>query len=95
MPIVTFLPSGQRVEVEVGTTVFAAAQKAGLPIASSCSAEFVCGKCNVRVVAGAPGLSVQTDSERQLLQRENKPASDRISCQAKIQGDCSVTTSYW
>jgi len=95
MPIVTFLPSGRRVEVAVGSTVFDAALQAGLPIASSCSAEFVCGKCNVRVVSGAENLSPQTDSERQLLARENKPVTDRISCQTAVHGDCSITTSYW
>lgn len=95
MPIVTFLPSGRRVEVPMGSTVFEAALQANLPIASSCSAEFVCGKCNVRVLSGAENLSAQTDSERQLLVRENKPVTDRISCQATIQGDCSITTSYW
>ncbi len=95
MPIVTFLPSGRRVEVSLGSTVFDAALQAELPIASSCSAEFVCGKCNIRVVSGADNLSTQTDSERQLLARERKPATDRISCQTTVQGDCSITTSYW
>ncbi len=95
MPIVTFLPSGQRVEVPLGTTVFEAALQAGLPLASSCSAEFICGKCNVRVVSGDRSLSLQTDSEQELLRRENKPPTDRISCQTIIQGDCAITTSYW
>jgi ferredoxin len=95
MPIVTFLPSGRRVEVALGSTVFEAALQAGLPIASSCSAEFVCGKCNIRVLSGENALSPQTESERQLLRREKKPETDRISCQTTVQGDCSVTTSYW
>jgi ferredoxin, 2Fe-2S len=95
MPIVTFLPSGRSVEVPAGTTVFEAALRAELPIASSCNAEFICGKCNVRVVRGADALSAQTDPERQLLRRENRPVTDRISCQTLVQGDCAITTSYW
>lgn len=95
MPIITFQPSGRTLEVEVGTSLYDAAIQAGLPVASSCSAEFICGKCNMRVVAMPHNLSPQTESERKLLRREKRLETDRVSCQALINGDCTVTTGYW
>jgi len=95
MPFITFEPSGRSLEVTRGTLLFDAVLRAGLPIASSCSAEFVCGKCNLKIVSGGENLSAQRDPERRLLRRDQKPESDRISCVTRVYGDCSVTASYW
>jgi len=95
MPIVTFVPSDISVEVDEGTTLYEAALKARLPVASSCSGEATCGKCNMRVVKGEPNVSPRTDEEAKLLHKERRPATDRISCLAKVSGDCTATTSYW
>ncbi len=95
MPIVTFQPSGKKIEIEAGMTLYEAALQLGLPVASSCSAEATCGKCNMVVLSGAENLSPQTQSEIHLLSKERRPLSDRISCLAQILGDCVVTTRYW
>lgn len=95
MPRVNFVPSGKSVEVKPGCSLFDAALQAGLPVASSCSAEFVCGKCNMAVLDGAENLSTQTEKERSLLRREGRPEADRVSCCTAIWGDCTVTTTYW
>lgn len=95
MPIVTFLPSKKTVEVEAGTLLFDAAKRAGLPVASSCSADNVCGRCNMQVVNGSERLSFQEAREIKLLQRDRNPVSDRISCMTRVLGDCTVTTRYW
>ena len=95
MPFVTFLPSGKRVEVSSGTTLFAAATRAGLPVASSCDAEATCGKCNMQVLVGDAALSPREAIEIRLLAKEKKPAADRISCVTRVLGDCTVTTGYW
>lgn len=92
---VTFLPSGKTAGVVEGTSLFDAAKQAGLPVASSCSADFVCGRCNMQVIAGERNLSPQSDHEKKLLQRDKKPLTDRISCMARVLGDCTVTTTYW
>jgi ferredoxin len=95
MPTVTFLPSGKQKNVTAGTTLYRAAVAAGLPVAASCSEEFVCGKCNMRVLSGADQLSPQTRPERELLARESRPTTDRVSCHTVVYGDCTVTTPYW
>jgi len=95
MPIVRFEPSGKTIDVKAGTSLYDAAVRAGLPVAASCAAEFVCGKCNMQVVAGLEHLSKQTHRERNLLRRQARPEGDRVSCRTAIFGDCTVTTSYW
>ena len=95
MPTITFFPSQIRKEVPSGTTLYRAALSAGLPVAASCSEEFVCGKCNMQVLSGGERLSPQTRPERELLAREGKPVTDRVSCHTVIYGDCEVTTPYW
>jgi adenylate cyclase len=95
MPIVTFQPSHRTLEVEKGISLYDAAIQVGLPVASSCSAEFICGKCNMQVIDGARNLSEQTESERKLLRREKRAETDRVSCQTFVNGDCTVTTKYW
>jgi 2Fe-2S ferredoxin len=95
MPIVTFFPSGKTIEVDIGTLLFDAAIKAGLPIASSCSADNVCGRCNVQVIKGSENLSFQSEQELKLLHRDKNPTTDRISCMTQVVGDCTVKTHYW
>ncbi|NBV49730.1 (2Fe-2S)-binding protein [bacterium] len=95
MPIVTLEPNQITLEVPFDTLLFDAACRAGLPVASSCSAEAVCGKCVMKVMQGAQNLSVPSDHEMKLLRRDSRGANERISCMARVQGDCSVTTGYW
>lgn len=95
MPIVTLLPSGRQIEVPVGTLLFDAACRAGLPVASSCSAEAVCGKCVMRITKGAEKLNSISEHEKKILERDHREPVERISCMAKIEGDCSVQASYW
>jgi 2Fe-2S ferredoxin len=95
MPRVNFIPSGKSVDVASGTSLYDSACAAGLPVAASCSAEFICGKCNMTIQEGAANLSKQTEKERDLLRRELRPETDRVSCRTAVFGDCTVTTTYW
>lgn len=95
MPRVMFFPNVRILEIETGTRLFDAAHSAGLPVASSCDGEFVCGKCVMRVLEHPENLSAQEPDERELLAREKNPLTWRVSCRARILGDCTVTTKYW
>lgn len=95
MPTVTLLPSNQVLEVPVGTLLFDAACRSGLPVASSCSAEAVCGKCVMKIHSGQNGLSPLTDHEKKILARDKRQPNERISCMVRILEDCSVSTTYW
>jgi uncharacterized 2Fe-2S/4Fe-4S cluster protein (DUF4445 family) len=49
---VIFMPSQEEVEVDEGTSLFEAAEKAGVYLNSLCGGEGVCGKCRVQVTKG-------------------------------------------
>ncbi|NBT58427.1 hypothetical protein EBT16_06550 [bacterium] len=95
MPIVSLLPSNQIVEVPQGTLLFDAACRAGLPVASSCSAEAVCGKCVMKVHSGSQNLSPLSEHEQKILVRDKRDSNQRISCMVRVLGDCSVSAAYW
>lgn len=95
MPKVTFHPSMKTIDVSEGTTLFDAAKRVGLPVASSCGADNVCGRCNMQVLDGVQHLSGQENPELVLLRRDKKDLTDRISCMTRVLGDCTVTTTYW
>src|SRR4030042_4426052 len=49
---VVFLPDNIEVEVEEGTTLLEAAEKAGVYINSLCGGQGLCGECRLQVVSG-------------------------------------------
>ena len=52
MRTVTFLPSYRKIDVERGTTVLDAAQRAGLTMNVVCGGQGKCGKCVVYIQSG-------------------------------------------
>lgn len=95
MPKVTFLPEQKSVEVDDKTKLLLAGKKAGVTIRFAC-ASCRCGTCGVAVVAGHQALSAMKDDELKMLKRLKLPldGSIRLSCQARIQGDCSIDLDF-
>lgn len=69
--------------------------EAGIPVASSCNGEGICGKCKVRIVSGAENLSPASEDELFLMNKNRISKDHRISCQTKVQGDATIDASYW
>jgi 2Fe-2S ferredoxin len=92
---VRFVPSEKRVCVAPGTPLLKAAQQAGLPIASSCSASGLCARCGVRVVEGCHSLSDETQSESEVKRANRMDPELRLACMATVSGDVTVTATYW
>jgi uncharacterized 2Fe-2S/4Fe-4S cluster protein (DUF4445 family) len=82
---VTFLPQNVVTHAPEGTTVFNAANWAGLPIDSTCGGRGTCGKCKVRLLSGADGV---TDADHRYLNADDLAAGWRLSCRALIREDC-------
>lgn len=95
MAKVTLLKSGKVIQVPDNSILMKSLLDAGLPVASSCSGEGVCGKCHVKVIAGATNLSIETQEEQELREVHDVPKGNRISCQTTILGDVTLDTSYW
>jgi len=88
MRTVTFLPSYRKIEVERGTTVLDAAQRAGLSMNVVCGGQGKCGKCIVYIQSG------KTDFDRQKYGRfftEAELAKGAcLACETLVQGDLQV-----
>jgi 2Fe-2S ferredoxin len=92
---VRFSPSGRALRVGAGTTLLEAARRAGLPVASACGAEGICGRCGVRVLLGAEGLSPETEREAHVKRLNRVEAGLRLACRARVSGPVEVTAGYW
>jgi len=84
---VTFLPDGQTIEVEEGTSVLAAAAHIGLAIASPCGGNATCGRCQVRI---EQGIWEPNQAEQRLLTPEELAQDFRLACQGRCSGDMVV-----
>ncbi|MBN1372439.1 MAG: DUF4445 domain-containing protein [Anaerolineaceae bacterium] len=82
---VTLQPAGRRVEVEAGTNLLEAAQKAGIEMVASCGGIGICATCRVRVVDGKVTPPGATEVEE--LGREQLEAGFRLACQTVPLGD--------
>lgn len=69
---------------------------AGVPVASSCGGDAVCGKCVLKVIEGAENLSPPTPDELFLREKDGLPSEGvRVSCQCRVLGDVTVDARYW
>ena len=92
---VRFQPSGRTVRVVTGSSLLEAARRAGLPLASACGGEALCGRCGVSVLACARPLPPEAEPETRAKRRNRAPASQRLACRVAVSSDLTVTTSYW
>ncbi len=80
MPV-TLTINGQRVDLTPGVSLFAAAERAGVRVPTSCVTQGKCKECVVEVTSGAELLSVPTEAEKHLDVRGSR---FRLSCQARV-----------
>ncbi|TMF61849.1 MAG: DUF4445 domain-containing protein [Chloroflexi bacterium] len=85
---IVYKPFDKATRVPPGTTLFSAAHWIGLPIDSTCGGRGTCGKCKVQVLEG--GAEVTTADRKQLRAVELE-GGWRLSCQAKVYQDTTVT----
>jgi 2Fe-2S ferredoxin len=88
MPVVTIQPSGKTIEVASGTTLLAAALRAGEPIAHKCEGEAKCGACHIFVLEGRKGVNRITPAENSKLDTIIGVGSrSRLACQVIVGTD--------
>ena len=84
---VKFLPDEEEIEVNVGTTIKAAAEKAGVFINNLCGGKGVCGKCRVQVI----NRKIRADKHSvSFLSREEIIEGYVLACQIKVDNDMEV-----
>jgi uncharacterized 2Fe-2S/4Fe-4S cluster protein (DUF4445 family) len=88
MRTVTFLPGYRKIDVERGTTILDAAQRAGLNINVVCGGQGKCGKCVVFIQSGRTEFDVQKYGRFFSDQELAKGAC--LACETFVQGDLHV-----
>jgi uncharacterized 2Fe-2S/4Fe-4S cluster protein (DUF4445 family) len=88
MRTVTFLPSYRKIEVERGTTILDAAQRAGLNMNVVCGGQGKCGKCVVIVQSGKTEFDQQKYSR--FFSSEELVKGACLACETLVQGDLHV-----
>ena len=78
--LIDLQPIGRRIEVEAGTDLLTAVQKAGVDLVAACGGVGICGTCRVRIASGK--LSPLTLNEEAELRPEEIAAGWRMACQA-------------
>lgn len=78
---------------EKGANLFKTLKDAGVPIASSCNGDGVCGKCVILVEKGL--LLAPNAVEQKLQEKYDLESGQRISCQCTVVSDIRITTTYW
>lgn len=82
-----FLPSETVTRAPEGTTIFNAANWAGLAIDSTCGGRGTCGKCKVCVTTGVAPIR---EADRKFLSPAELNDGWRLSCRAVLHSDCVV-----
>ncbi len=86
--VVTFAPAQQPIAVPAGTTLLAAAQRAGVEIVATCGARGRCRSCRVQITAGTP--PPPTLADRVQLGDDAVRDRYRLACQAEAWTDLTV-----
>jgi ferredoxin len=102
MPKVVFVNEKKEIDVPAGANLRQEARQAGIQVYSgisrvlNCHGLGMCGTCRVLVKKGMENLSGKTLRERfklaTMLSSIGHEKEMRLSCQVKVNGDCSVET---
>lgn len=85
----------RRVAVAAGTPLLEAALQAGLPVARACGGEGLCGRCGLRILEGAGGLSPESAEEAEARRRNRVPEGLRLACRTRAHAAVTATATYW
>jgi len=98
--LVVFTPSGKRGRFPVGTPLLQAARTLGVDVDSVCGGRALCGRCQVLVMEGdfpkhgvsshMTHVSALSEAEASFARRRPLPEGNRLSCQARIEGNLVV-----
>jgi ferredoxin len=87
------MPGNRAVEVPVGTLLTDAIRAAGLPIATACGDELICGRCGVRILEGDVAREKPVETR---AKRRNRVATElRLACVIRVRGDLVIGADYW
>ena len=89
MPTITFLKTGQTLEVPAGTSFIEACQANDMPHDFGCTVGS-CGTCVCAIESGAENVNPIGDEERETVEMCTDIEGARLGCQLTVNGDISV-----
>ncbi len=92
MPKIQLPQKNLALPVADGDNLMQALLIGGVPVASSCLGEGICGKCRLQVIGRTNKPSAL---ETETLKRNQAEISERLSCQLVVSDDLVVTSTYW
>ncbi|MEI7554690.1 2Fe-2S iron-sulfur cluster-binding protein [Candidatus Chlorohelix sp.] len=97
MPIITILPSGQKLEVVIGLTILEAALDKQIAWPNTCGGKAHCTTCAFVLIKGFENVSPMSRLEEyQLTVRKGRHSlvqKIRLACQTRIIGDITIRKS--
>ncbi len=81
------------IDVASGANLMNALLTAGVPVASSCLGDGICGKCRMHL--SGPHITAANILETETLSRNAAKDGERLSCQITVICDLEVKTTYW
>ena len=90
MARVTFLPLNLTVDLQPGESVFAAARRSNVGIATACAGKGTCGLCRVKIAGGEQHLGPVSPIEKRHLGNTYFITKLRLSCQLQPTGDVAI-----
>jgi ferredoxin len=82
--------TGQRIEIDLATSLLVALQLHQIPIETVCGGRAKCGRCLVRVLEGEQYLTRKNASEQMRLSALEAGPDMRLACQTHTRGDISI-----
>jgi 2Fe-2S ferredoxin len=96
MPVISFKKKHRSsLTVIPGANLMKSLLDAGIPVASSCGGDGVCGKCRISITEGLHHISAKNETEKFLQEKYQLKADQRISCQSFVLDDVEIDASYW
>ena len=89
------MPSQREQQVPQGPNLLEAARDVGLPGASACGADGICGRCGLEIVEGAQTLAAPSAREERVKARNRIEPGLRLACMVTVEADLVVTAPYW
>ena len=93
MPKISFVKNKAPLIAQEGEILMQFLLKNGIPVASSCKGDGICGKCRMKIESGI--LPEASELEKETLLRNSANPNERLSCQIILCEDLKIDTDYW